>query len=137
MKLSIPRNQRKHKGIFGGITPDNSMVAVQNETNKLDEKHDASCLCTRCQKNSFYNTFATKSWMQDLMEKGYPSPLVKELSDDGSKLWFSQNDDDFVAHLHNGRLSRVEKATFARPPEVKTTEIAQTDPVIEDIMNDE
>ena len=137
MKLAIPRHKRKHKGIFGGITPDNSMVAVQNETDKLDEKHDASCLCTKCQKNDFYNMFATKSWMQDLMQKGYPSPLVKELSEDGSKLWFSQNDDNFVAYLHNGRLARVEKATFARPPETTTTQITQTDPVLEDIMNDE
>ena len=102
------------------------MVAVQNETDKTADK-----------RKYFYDMFATKSWMQDLMQKGYPSPLVKELSEDGSKLWFSQNGDNFVAYLHNGRLARVEKATFARPPEVKTTEIAQTDPVIEDIMNDE
>jgi len=126
MKLAIPRHKRKHRGIFGGITPDNSMVAVQNETDKLGEK-----------TQKFFDTFATKSWMQDLMEKGYPAPLIKELSDDGTKLWFSQNEDNFVAHLHNGRLARVEKATFAKPPEVTTTEITQTDPVVEDIMNDE
>ena len=125
MKLSIPRHKRKHKGIFGGITPDNSMVAVQDETDKTKDK-----------RKDFYDMFATKSWMQDLIEKGYPAPLIKELSDDGSKLWFSQNEDNFVAHLHNGRLARVEKATFAKPPEVSTTEITQTDPVVEDIMND-
>jgi len=126
LKLSIPRHKRKHKGIFGGITPDNSMVAVQNETNKLEDK-----------KKDFYDLFATKSWMQDLADQGYPAPLVKELSDDGSKLWFSQNDDNFVAFLHNGRLARVEKATFSRPPETTRTEITQTDLVTEDIMNDE
>ena len=126
LEKAIPRHKRKHKGIFGGITPDNSMVAVQNETNKLEDK-----------KKDFYDLFATKSWMQDLIEKGYPAPLVKQLSDDGTKLWFSQNEDNFVAHLHNGRLARVEKATFAKPPEVAKTEITQTDPVIEDIMNDE
>jgi len=126
MKLAIPRHKRKHKGIFGGITPDNSMVAVQNETNKLEDK-----------KKDFYDMFATKSWMQDLIQKGYPAPLIKELSEDGSKLWFSQNEDNFVAYLNNGRLARVEKATFARPPEATRTEITQTDPVLEDIMNDE
>ena len=126
IEKTIPRHKRKHKGIFGGITPDNSMVAVQNETNKLEDK-----------KKDFYDLFATKSWMQDLIEKGYPSPLIKELSDDGSKLWFSQNEDHFVAFLHNGRLARVEKATFAKPPEVKTSEVKSTDPILEDIMQDE
>jgi len=126
IEKTIPRHKRKHKGIFGGITPDNSMVAVQNETNKLEDK-----------KKDFYDLFATKSWMQDLIEKGYPSPLIKELSDDGSKLWFSQNEDHFVAFLHNGRLARVEKATFAKPPEVKTSEVKSTDPILKDIMQDE
>jgi len=126
IEKAIPRHKRKHKGIFGGITPDNSMVAVQNETNKLEDK-----------KKDFYDLFATKSWMQDLIEKGYPSPLIKELSDDGSKLWFSQNEDHFVAFLHNGRLARVEKATFAKPPEVKTSEVKSTDPILKDIMQDE
>jgi predicted ATP-grasp superfamily ATP-dependent carboligase len=123
---TIPRHKRKHKGIFGGITPDNSMVAVQNETDKTSEK-----------RKEFYDMFATKSWMQDLMEKGYPSPLVKELSEDGSKLWFSQDNNNFVAFLHSGRLARVEKATFAKPPEVKTNTVTPPDPITEDIMQDE
>lgn len=128
LKLSIPRHKRKHKGIFGGITPDNSMVAVQNETDKGSEK-----------RKDFYEMFATKSWMQDLMEKGYPSPLVKELSDDGTKLWFSQNDGNYVAFLDKGRLARVEKATFARPPETASTrKEAPSNPVtdVEDILDD-
>jgi len=123
---TIPRHKRKHKGIFGRITPDNSMVAVQNETDKTSEKTE-----------EFYDLFATKSWMQDLMEKGYPSPLVKELSEDGSKLWFSQDDSNFVAFLHSGRLARVEKATFAKPPEVKTNTVTPTDPILEDVIQDE
>ena len=123
---TIPRHKRKHKGIFGRITPDNSMVAVQNETDKTSEK-----------TKEFYDMFATKSWMQDLMEKGYPSPLIKELSEDGSKLWFSQDDSNFVAFLHSGRLARVEKATFAKPPEVKTNTVTPTDPILEDVIQDE
>jgi len=123
---TIPRHKRKHKGIFGRITPDNSMVAVQNETDKTSEKTE-----------EFYDLFATKSWMQDLMEKGYPSPLIKELSEDGSKLWFSQDDSNFVAFLHSGRLARVEKATFAKPPEVKTNTVTPTDPILEDVIQDE
>ena len=127
LKLAIPRHKRKHKGIFGGITPDNSMVSVQNETDKGSEK-----------RKDFYDMFATKSWMQDLMEKGYSSPLVKELSDDGSKLWFSQNDDNYVAFLDKGRLARVEKATFARPPETVSTREASSNPVtdVEDMLDE-
>ena len=76
--------------------------------------------------------------MQDLADQGYPAPLIKELSDDGSKLWFSQNNDQFVAFLHDGRLARVEKATFAKPPEaISTNSIEPSNPVTEDIMQDE
>ena len=59
------------------------------------------------------------------------------MSDQGTKLRFSQNESHYVAFLDDGRLSRVEKATFARPPEPPKTEISSSNPVIEDIMNDE
>ena len=59
------------------------------------------------------------------------------MSDDGTKLWFSQNESQYVAFLDDGRLSRVEKATFARPPETTSTKVETSNPVIEDIMNDE
>jgi hypothetical protein len=59
------------------------------------------------------------------------------MSDDGTKLWFSQNESQYVAFLDDGRLSRVEKATFAKPPEPTKTESISSNPVIEDIMNDE
>ena len=127
LKRKPPPHKRKHGGRWQGITPSNRDVAVQDETDKLSE---------RTQK--FFDTFATKSWMQDLADQGYPSPLIKELSTDGTKLWFSQNNDQFVAFLHEGRLARVEKATFAKPPEsTRSDEVNPSNPVIEDIMNDE
>jgi len=124
-KIKPPPHKRKHGGRWQGITPSNRDLAVQDETDKLGE---------RTQK--FFDTFATKSWMQDLVDQGYPAPLIKELSDDGTKLWFSQNESQYVAFLDDGRLSRVEKATFARPPEPVKTEITSSSPVLEDILND-
>jgi hypothetical protein len=126
-KRKPPPHKRKHGGRWQGITPSNRDVAVQDETDKLEE---------RTQK--FFDTFATKSWMQDLADQGYPAPLIKELSDDGTKLWFSQNDNNFVAFLHDGRLARVEKATFAKPPESPTTTETSSNPVtpIEDILDE-
>ena len=125
-KRKPPPHKRKHGGRWQGITPSNFDVSVQDETDKLGE---------RTQK--FFDTFATKSWMQDLADKGYPAPLIKEMSDDGTKLWFSQNESQYVAFLDDGRLSRVEKATFARPPEIISTKVETSNSVIEDILNDE
>jgi hypothetical protein len=121
-----PLRNRKLKGRYPFGNPSNSLRPVQDETDKLSER-----------TQQFFDTFATKSWMQDLADQGYPAPLVKQLSDDGSKLWFSQNNDNFVAFLHNGRLARVEKATFAKPPEITSTTIEPSKPVVEDIMQDE
>ena len=125
-KRKPPPWKRKHGGRWQGITPSNFDVPVQEETDKLGER-----------TKKFFDTFATKSWIQDLVDQGYPAPLIKEMSDDGTKLWFSQNESQYVAFLDDGRLSRVEKATFARPPETTSTKVETSNPVIEDIMNDE
>jgi len=121
-----PFRNRKLKGRYPFGNPPNSLRPVQDETDKLGERTE-----------KFFDTFATKSWMQDLADKGYPAPLIKDMSDDGTKLWFSQNESQYVAFLDDGRLSRVEKATFAKPPEPTKTESISSNPVIEDIMNDE
>lgn len=59
----------------------------------------------------------TSTWMDSLYELGYMSPLVKEITPDGAKMWFTDNDKSFVAYLTPFGVSKVEPATFttARP----------------------
>lgn len=59
----------------------------------------------------------TSTWMEGLYDLGYTSPLVKEITSDGSKLWFTDNNRNLVAYLTPFGVSKVEPATFttARP----------------------
>lgn len=52
------------------------------------------------------------SWIQQIVDAGYSSPTVKEVSPTGDKIWFQSGDSDWIAYLSNGTLERVEKATF-------------------------
>lgn len=66
----------------------------------------------------------TSSWMDALVTQGYPTPLVKEISPDGTKMWFIQGDKQYVAFLTPTGVDRVEPATFTipKPPANKRVE---------------
>ena len=55
------------------------------------------------------------TWIEALLEKGFTSPIIKEISSDGKKMWFIQNNQDYVADLSIIGHVFVEKATFAKP----------------------
>jgi hypothetical protein len=59
----------------------------------------------------------TSTWMDALYDLGYTSPLVKEITADGNKMWFMDSNRNFVAYLTPYGVSKVEPATFttARP----------------------
>jgi hypothetical protein len=59
----------------------------------------------------------TSTWMEGLYDLGYTSPLVKEITADGNKMWFTDGNKNFVAYLTPFGVSKVEPATFttARP----------------------
>tara|TARA_B100001123_G_scaffold157081_1_gene181887 strand:+ start:1314 stop:3188 length:1875 start_codon:yes stop_codon:yes gene_type:complete len=55
------------------------------------------------------------TWVESLMNQGFPSPVIKEVNDDGKQLWFISDGVDYVGDiLSNGHVF-VEKATFANP----------------------
>ena len=58
----------------------------------------------------------SKGWMKDLFNKGYTSPLIKEVTNDGKQMWFSQDGIDFVASLGATGINFVEKASFGQGP---------------------
>ena len=106
MEKSIPREKRKFKGRTGGITPDWRDKAP-NEERDIDEWAEA-----RANKNELT---LSKSWVESLIEKGFNSPLIKEVSPDLSQMWFSENNVDYVAELSNNGVTTIEKAMFGDP----------------------
>ena len=58
--------------------------------------------------------------MEGVIAKGYLTPLIKEVSSDGKKMWFSQDGIDFIADLHPTGVTHIEKASFGQGPAYKT-----------------
>ena len=103
MEKSIPRSQRKFKGRTGGVTP-NWHDKAPDEERDIDEYAEA-----RNKKNEL--TLST-TWVESLYSKGFTSPLIKELSSDLKKMWFVQDNVDYVAQLSATGVINVEKAMF-------------------------
>ena len=91
---------------MGGITPDWSDKSPDEERD-IDEYAEA-----RTKKNELT---LSKSWVESLAEKGFISPTIKEVSPDLSKMWFAENNIDYVANLNSFGVTTVEKATFPDP----------------------
>jgi len=106
-KAYKPPSQRKFKGRTGGITPDWHDKGDPSEERDIDEYAEA-----RARKNELT---LSKSWVESLIQKGFTSPLIKEVAPDLTQMWFSENNIDYVAQLSNGGVTTVEKAVFADP----------------------
>ena len=103
LQLSIPKHKRKFKGRTGGVTP-NWADKHPDEERDIDEYAEA-----RANKNELT---LSKSWIESLNEKGFSSPVIKEVSEDLSKMWFVQNNTDYVAELSPSGVTHIEKAKF-------------------------
>ena len=103
MEKSIPPSQRKFKGRTGGVTP-NWADKHPDEERDIDKYAEA-----RANKNELT---LSKTWVESLLEKGFSSPIIKEVSQDLSKMWFVQNNVDYVAQLSPTGITHVEKAMF-------------------------
>jgi hypothetical protein len=57
----------------------------------------------------------SKSWVESLLQKGFTTPLIKEVSPDMSQMWFSENNIDYVAQLSSEGVTTVDKAIFGDP----------------------
>ncbi len=106
LKAYKPPSQRKFKGRTGGVTPDWHDKSPDEERD-IDEYAEA-----RSKKNELT---LSKSWVESLNEKGFTSPIIKEVTPDMSQMWFSQGNIDYVAFLSPTGVTHVEKAVFADP----------------------
>ena len=101
-KAYKPPSQRKFKGRTGGVTPDWS-------DKDPDEERDIDAYTEAREKNELT---LSKTWIESLSEKGFTSPLIKEVSSDMSQMWFEQNNVDYIAQLAGDSVTTVEKAIF-------------------------
>ena len=60
-----------------------------------------------------------KTWVEGIMEKGYTTPIIKQVADDGSMMWFQQDGVDYIANLNAFGVSHIEKATFGQGPAIQ------------------
>jgi len=60
-----------------------------------------------------------QNWVQGLMSKGFLTPIIKQVSNDGKKMWFSQDGTDYIADLTSFGVNFIEKATFGTGPHIK------------------
>jgi hypothetical protein len=125
MEKSIPPSQRKFGGRTAGKTPtDADKHAGTDEERDIDEYAEA-----RANKNAFT---LSNSWVGSLMERGYTSPLIKEVTGDGKQMWFAQDGVDYVADLTGSGVTNVSKATFPSIPQRRRTEITNQPEVLTD-----
>ena len=51
-----------------------------------------------------------KTWIEQIMEQGFTTPMIKQVTPDGKQMWFTDNGIDYVADL--GTHVHVQKAVF-------------------------
>ena len=114
LQKAIPKHKRKFKGRTGGVTP-NWADKAPSEERDIDEYAEA-----RAKKNQLT---LSKSWVESLKEKGFTSPVIRELTPDLRKMWFAQNDIEYVATLSPTGITHIEKAVFTDPKKFKRRKI--------------
>jgi len=79
------------------------------------------------------------NWVQGIMEKGFLTPIIKEVSNDGKKMWFSQDGIDYIANLTSLGVNFIEKATFGnfRGPNIQKPEGPSVNPQISYNVDDQ
>ena len=111
MEKSIPASERKFKGRTGGRTPDWHDKAP-NEERDIDEWADKR---KEKAENRAWGLDLSKTWVQSLNDQGFTAPTIREVSPDGSQMWFIEKGVDYVADLSSNGLGEIKKATFIVP----------------------
>lgn len=98
---------------MGGITPDhNDKAGGTDEERDMEEYSEAR---TKAAEERDMGIKKGNSWMGDLISRGFESPIIKEVTPDGTQMWFSQDGIDYVAKLGSLGINEVNKATFTTP----------------------
>tara|TARA_Y100000034_G_C6767939_1_gene342442 strand:+ start:75 stop:545 length:471 start_codon:yes stop_codon:yes gene_type:complete len=82
------------------------------------------------------------TWIESLVAQGFASPMIKQVTSDGTQMWFLSNGIDYIANLGISGNVFVEKATFkpvpnlrktSRKPETPSDPVISLDEMIEDV----
>jgi hypothetical protein len=111
MEKAIPSSERKFKGRTGGRTPD-WQDKSPNEERDIDEWADKR---KEKAEDRAWGLEINKTWIQSLNEQGFSTPTIREVSPDGSQMWFIEKGVDYVADLSPNGLGEIKKATFIVP----------------------
>jgi len=57
----------------------------------------------------------TSTWIDSLADQGYQFPIIKQISPDGNKVWFSNNGEDYTGNLSGTGVDKIAKAYFGNP----------------------
>ena len=117
-----PDSDRKFQGRTGGVTP-NSADKAPNEERDIDSYAEA-------RSGDIIQT--SKSFIDDLVEKGFTHPLIKQVSPDFTKMWFIQDNIDYIAYLNSEGISMIEKGIFHPTIEIPITNNHHEKPVESD-----
>jgi hypothetical protein len=101
---TIPKHKRKFKGRTGGRTPD-WQDKLPHEERDIDDYADA-----RAAKNELSLMNDSQTWVESLIQKGFTMPFIKQVSPDGTQMWFAQDSVDYVANLNGSGVVHIEKA---------------------------
>ena len=110
--MLLAKGEGKYGGRTGGITPDASMK-LPGEERDIDEYAEARKKKGEDRQwgiKELGGSPVSKTWVDSLLEKGFGSPVIKEVKD--NQMWFLQDGIDYVATLGSGGVTNVEKATF-------------------------
>ena len=112
IQAMMQKGEGKYGGRTGGITPDASMK-LPGEERDIDEYAEARRKKGEDKQwgiKDFGGAPLNKTWIDSLSEKGYGSPIIKEVKD--NQMWFLQDGVDYIATLGSGGVTNVEKASF-------------------------
>jgi hypothetical protein len=78
-----------------------------------------------------------QNWVEGLMSKGFLTPIIKEVSNDGKKMWFSQDGTDYIANLTSFGVNFIEKADFYNGPNIQKPKGPSVNPQISYNVDDQ
>tara|TARA_E500000318_G_C3386910_1_gene144406 strand:- start:79 stop:513 length:435 start_codon:yes stop_codon:yes gene_type:complete len=109
MNTAIPKGKGKFQGRTAGRTPDH------NDKTPLEERDIEEYAEAREKKfeDRMYGLTKTSSWTDSLAAQGFEYPIIKEVSPDGSTLWFIQNGVDYTGKLTTDGVADISKAAFS------------------------
>ena len=112
----MPMQMMEFAPLKGGQSKDylyNGMGSKKDRSiEELDKYADA-------RKSDDDPTKTPQNWVEGIVSKGYLTPIIKQVSNDGTKMWFSQDGIDFIANLHPTGVTHVEKASFGQGPSIE------------------